>query len=1551
MEILSIKAFRASTYGIAQEDEIRISGDNITNELYPNYTTHFSEIQILDEVDILTVDVHKGSPWHIQDVLSKGDRLIIYIDSNGDGAVDEWRCYRIRNINKGSGENSEYKIEAWSIDVDFTTKVWGNRANPSSTYRRTFDFVGFTVEEVLREFFAALPSVFRIGTVHSSIAMLEVSPFILNNTVSECIGVLRETLEEHERTLEYEITFHASNEADPHFIFDFYHERGWNDDELTADAPDPSLRVIAADGINSNDEANRLGLQVQDVQDDYVSRLIPVAGTDEEPISIGGVEWGVSRTEIVNQNQTIIYLEDEGVIAYRDQFSIENTILSQNFNWCVRGDDGNYYDILRANPPLSRFLVRGDASALTTVVFVEKRANNVFVDVDYIRDSGAERLQGVSERIESFPNVIPYPNLIEEAGGTGDLSEWTNGLPDGFVAHGEGVTITQNNERMWTTVGKYSAKVEADTGKGIKASFMFGDDPINPYASASAVLQVEQGSVRMWMQDSEDVTFPLEHEQQHEGLPGLTAALKLGGFDPAPGLGVVYIEAKTDDTIFYLDSIAVTQSPTAWDYAPYMGPKELWIAGVKWMLANGGIRPITTQARYINLDYFGRNLENPIKLGSWCRIKDFYDHTDNPQNFHLQLDGRVERLEHTGSGTAIGGGSIHVATIGQQRESIIDMLQDERKERPPVPEFPLAPLPIQELVSFGDGIKTWQHENLGVLRYTPPEPRSRVTRFRVAIAAGEGLPTPGEENWQTLLRSDDTNFDASAVIDPPDAGHPPYYQTTVELTPKHLSWIRYEIQIDNGEVTPIVGEVVFDFDTVPTLYDLSLDWLPLTRDVRVRWLPDEDTSSVAWVWGKSSVDSAGDDEFDDAVTDGDFSAMPLGRQEDIEADLKPGETFYIKLRPFSVTLERGGTVTGSRVQDGVTVAGEDVQAQLRIPKTGDLPVWELDHNKAGSTLTLYLRIFDPTADEDGDDGLVERVDVRTAMGRPIRTVSPGEDAYSTIPDTNVTDLTRALDGVDMTWKQYTHEINISTIHKHNSYVQFKIVTVDGVDDIVLQPFVVDPDNQPEATIAWDYRWDEENSNWDFIIAWAGDDDLQSIEFEMQIPPTTDTNPHRVRSNLTQSSNSQLRSDIPPNTEWRMVVKGWSKDNGWDPAVTDKIENTILIQTGKTPPGPGEIDFPVIARTNVEEFQDRIDLVEARFREIAEAASNWSTEDIEFSSELRVVSWTGGTITIEDNTAETVTAGMITIPDHSSTEDGAIQYFYFTPGQSTIQSSANFDTATANNSVVVAIASMARSKNDAVLISIIGNGDNTENIDVYNLRSTFISSLFADIGVFSALSGVIRQLEIDGEDGFIVGDNWVIDASGIFFERPQGTDTDFVFRARAKSDGYKLIPEQNYFVVQAGSTLNRRFFIGKQHSNTSRLNGPFDVLSHLRVGQSLRVKDYLIVGSEGSNIPVTVGTPSGSTDVQVIAEQGHSDTGPVLVAQGDGKITGDLELEGGFELGLEEQIERWSDLPGLLPAGLSVPTPTTTTRYRLVCTVTGSGDSITRTYSWEAVPDG
>ena len=1125
------------------------------NNLFPRYLSAINETLNLDEADVLRLTIKRGCPWHIENVIQKNSRILIVYESTGKRQIS--RLYRVRNVSTGTGSGSEYKIEAWSIDVDLTTRAWGWKTEGSSEeYFRMFDFAGFTVEDVLREIFSALPSAWKISDISSDISSLEISPLIRNNTVAEAIAIVREALQEdHDKTLEYELDYNRSlNQINVSFV----PERGWTDAEYANGEPDPSLRVIAAPFINLDptnpDRGSRVFTKVQNVQDDYVSQLIPRAGQEEnEEIGTGGIQWQVIRTlsQTENGKEFTYFSLEAGAVTFDDQLNdAEDSV------YYVKDDNGDSHEIMGSSGTDNTIKIAGTHTT-EYVIFMEvyspassnpNQSNSR--NLDYVRRPDAENVQGVVQKVQEFPSVVPYDNLFESAtpAGSGDMSEWFADPNDpdapNFLANGAPIgsaEIRENSDREWITVGKRSAKVSADKEEGIAFSFTIADDEMNPYVSANVVLQVEKGRVRMVLVDSDGGTFPLAHEQQHEGLPGITAALQSQGWEPKAGEATCRILAKEDDTVFYVDTVSITQSPTAWPYAPHMGKKDLWKAASTWMVNNGGRRPLTTSLQYVNLDLVGERLATPIEVGSWVRIKDLRDPATGTK-FNLQLDGRVEKIENDGN--ALWGGITRRATIGRQRESVISQLENALPERPKPIVFPPTPLPLPEVdgVDFGNGIVTWQEPSganalilLGFLRYTPPEgSEARVTRFRVVTASGASLPKPGtsKEVWTEVTRTSG------------------YYQTSVQIANTGLSWIRYEIQIDNGTSSSVIGEVSFDSDRIPQVSNVWLDYLPSTKQVAVNWVADEDVGGTAYVWKKLDKFGASisKSDWESSITNSRFANGNGIQRVLVSADIAPGDYFVVWLLPFKDAL------TTSTDYDDV-IKGQVATEGLRIPLREDLPIYKVDHSKSGENVNVWLDVQKPGP-------FFSKVQVRQARGRPIAT----GDAYADKnPDTG-----SATPGQNYRGRYTETVLKVAELKQRLSYVQFRIVTIEGVDDIDLAPVVIDTDNIPDARIIWNQTYNATAETWEIQVFWAGDDDFKSVSMELTVGTDKSTYSSNntqgnviVSNSLRDTSNDLIK--IGNDQPWTLKITGWTGNYDGSPRTHKGNSTVIETISGKTPP--------------------------------------------------------------------------------------------------------------------------------------------------------------------------------------------------------------------------------------------------------------------------------------------------------------------------------------------------------------------------------------------------
>ncbi len=823
-KVIGMYVYRASNYQVDAGQEVNPPGES--NNMF-EWITSFRETLALDEVDTISIDVKRGSPWHLNDTIDYHDRIVVARDSTGNGVADVWRCYRVRNITTGTGDTASMRIEAWSIDQDLSDYLWAWQPGPEGAVSRTFDFVAYRLRDVLQELFTndVLPDVFKLAYVDPTIADVEISPLVQDATIKEVLDTIRNELTLLDYTLEWE---HVYDHATGDVSFSFLEERGRSEMELNAGQADPTLRVLAGpSGRLADDVGTRINASTENIQDDYVSRMIPRGGTAEEPVSIGGIAWDVvSRTYDSVLGRTALTLED-GAIQVIAQYTPSVGVPGR---WAVRTAEGTYADIVVTTRTPPRIVV-DDNVTTATVVFVESLGRSRYREVDYIREPTGEGEQGVVMRKEDFPDVSPYANLFEEQGGSGDMSSWPGSLPTGLQLHKNNADdpdaqVSPNVLRQYIAHGRRSARVECvKAGTGVKVDVVFASDALNPYASAYAVLQVERGRVRMYLEDAAGTLFPAANEPQHDGVAEVTQALALEGHEVAPGVTTIYIEGQDDDTVFYLDALSVTQSPTHWPYSPHMGAKALYVAAGGWMRLNGGVRPITSQVKYIDLRFVGETIE-PLRVGSWVTYKDMY--ATNSRTWGLELVGRVERLENSDDGSPVDGGFLRMATIGRQRPSIVfgrgGFVRPTLPRRgitvPSVAPTGTIPLPAKCPATVTPsltetkvtGIVTQPEGDSLIVRFEPTDSVGAVLWFLKPVNTGEvdlnRLPEehqpepPTNEEWDTALE----NGQYLNIVDP------------TEETPIHIM-VEPELGITYVVFLLPVGEPIEETDSDVVLLD------------------------------------------------------------------------------------------------------------------------------------------------------------------------------------------------------------------------------------------------------------------------------------------------------------------------------------------------------------------------------------------------------------------------------------------------------------------------------------------------------------------------------------------------------------------------------------------------------------------------------------------------------------------------------------------------------------------------------------------------------------
>ena len=264
----------------------------------------------------------------------------------------------------------------------------------------------------------------------------------------------------------------------------------------------------------------------------------------------------------------------------------------------------------------------------------------------YLADGASEAEAGVKERLVRRSDIAPYPNLLQVAGVSDDLSDVTGGVPTGTVVGAaedvDDPTVTQTTDELYVQNGTSSAFVSADAGAYIETAEI--DLSGEGYASAWVNLRVIAGSVRLSLVDADGAQFPATEEAI--GVADIILrGLAIGGLAPAPANHTLRLTALEDGTEFVLDSWTLTRSsPDPTSFSGDMGPIALWRAGAGILLREGGVQPARLDAQWVDFSVFDEDVDRP-EIGAQVSVKDAGVDTDVRMiELRRRLAGGVEQI-------------------------------------------------------------------------------------------------------------------------------------------------------------------------------------------------------------------------------------------------------------------------------------------------------------------------------------------------------------------------------------------------------------------------------------------------------------------------------------------------------------------------------------------------------------------------------------------------------------------------------------------------------------------------------------------------------------------------------------------------------------------------------------------------------------------------------------------------------------------------------------------------------------------------------------------
>lgn len=418
---------------------------------------------------------------------------------------------------------------------------------------------------------------------------------------------------------------------------------------LVEEVGGPGVRPIEMGATHEN----RRTLKRDSDGRELFTRVVPLAGPDEEIVTIARATWPVVGATYAG-GQTTLQLGGDPIWVDGMPFGHGE---AGEF-----GTDGQWYPVASTAVPAT-VVVTGDARALTGGRF--RLAGGT--DLITLADPAAEAEAGIVERPERRSDIAPFANLLEEAGVSADLTEWAGGMPVGTSRVGS-PTVTPTTDPRYTQAGGMAALVEAAQGEGIEtAAVVIQPTSDRPYYSVSVGLRVLSGGVRLEVIGSDGKSYPVGDAATSS--EDLLRALPIGGIRPPAGGTRIRITALKAGSHFAVDSWTLTQSATPYDYAPEMGPQALWHAGGRLLAADGGFTPDTLEGEVIDISQLGGPAADEIVIGSRVQVIDS----------GLDLETRVVELRERNRGrTDLPRKTV---VLSRRRRDLIDYLSPEDQPR------------------------------------------------------------------------------------------------------------------------------------------------------------------------------------------------------------------------------------------------------------------------------------------------------------------------------------------------------------------------------------------------------------------------------------------------------------------------------------------------------------------------------------------------------------------------------------------------------------------------------------------------------------------------------------------------------------------------------------------------------------------------------------------------------------------------------------------------------------------------------------------------------
>lgn len=550
-----------------------------------------------------------GKPWGARFTLQASSQLataspsdLYYLTKKkiirlvfDDASIEEWR---ITSIGREFSGEQNYQINLEPIWQDLA--YFGLRKTlTTGDVRTNVSFYGQTVDDILTAVLSAdynCPTLFTKGTIDATIGAMTPRISLQGASIIDALKNIADLTD-----AEWDVTYDAINND---YEVNFYQKNMLGGG--SGQATDRPIHMGSGRG-------NRKNMLMRSIEEDFFSRVIPIAGQGNDTIGIGDIEFkvtGLAGTFLQISGVPDLILEDDFPITSGETLYVGNSSIG-------------WKEVTATNATTQRITTDTALLGLGATATVRFGLGTSKKKLTYLESAQAVTDIGIVEQTYRRSDIAYADNIIKTQNKSDDFSTWVSGMPTGWQKVGT-PTVAEETGDQFVKFGNKSAKVTATTGEGISTGLTIDFPTVNPYLSIISYIYVESGSIKLEFTDNAGNLIP-EGQFAESNSPALRG-LALQAGQPASGIGILRIVALETGTVFYVDAAVATNSASLIQFVPLMGVYDLWQQSGRELINNGGLQGNEYAGTVWDDSYFPNDGSlREIDIGTWVEFKDGYN--------------------------------------------------------------------------------------------------------------------------------------------------------------------------------------------------------------------------------------------------------------------------------------------------------------------------------------------------------------------------------------------------------------------------------------------------------------------------------------------------------------------------------------------------------------------------------------------------------------------------------------------------------------------------------------------------------------------------------------------------------------------------------------------------------------------------------------------------------------------------------------------------------------------------------------------------------------